>query len=74
MIEKFSSISTKKLPKALSVISRKNMVSISDYGDFYKMAKRNIMLAILGFNAQVQISTVLNLVLVVSGYKSHSVN
>ncbi|KAF2927259.1 hypothetical protein DAI22_06g191000 [Oryza sativa Japonica Group] len=52
MIEKFSSISTKKLPKALSVISRKNMVSISDYGDFYKMAKRNIMLAILGFNAQ----------------------
>lgn len=74
MIEKFSSISTKKLPKALSVISRKNMVSISDYGDFYKMAKRNIMLAILGFNAQVQISTVLNLVLVVSGYKSHSLN
>uniref|UniRef100_A0A0E0AB39 Ent-kaurene oxidase n=1 Tax=Oryza glumipatula TaxID=40148 RepID=A0A0E0AB39_9ORYZ len=52
MIEKFSSISTKKLPKALSVISRKNMVSISDYGDFYKKAKRNIMLAILGFNAQ----------------------
>uniref|UniRef100_A0A0E0LCT9 Ent-kaurene oxidase n=1 Tax=Oryza punctata TaxID=4537 RepID=A0A0E0LCT9_ORYPU len=54
MIEKFSSISSRKLPKALSVLSRKSVIAASDYGDFYKMAKRNIMLGMLGFNAQKQ--------------------
>lgn len=56
MIDKFSSISTRKLPKAMSVLTRKSMVAISDYGDYQKMAKRNIMIGMLGFNAQVQIS------------------
>uniref|UniRef100_A0A0E0E308 Ent-kaurene oxidase n=1 Tax=Oryza meridionalis TaxID=40149 RepID=A0A0E0E308_9ORYZ len=54
MIDKFSSISTRKLPKAMSVLTRKNMVAISDYGDYQKMAKRNIMIGMLGFNAQKQ--------------------
>ncbi|BAF19819.1 ent-sandaracopimaradiene 3-hydroxylase [Oryza sativa Japonica Group] len=54
MIDKFSSISTRKLPKAMSVLTRKSMVAISDYGDYQKMAKRNIMIGMLGFNAQKQ--------------------
>lgn len=40
----------------MSVLTRKSMVAISDYGDYQKMAKRNIMIGMLGFNAQVQIS------------------
>uniref|UniRef100_A0A0D9WRC9 Ent-kaurene oxidase n=1 Tax=Leersia perrieri TaxID=77586 RepID=A0A0D9WRC9_9ORYZ len=55
IVSKFSSISTRKLPKTLSVISRdKNMVALSDYGDFHKTAKRNLMMSTLGFSAQKQ--------------------
>uniref|UniRef100_A0A0E0LCT6 Ent-kaurene oxidase n=1 Tax=Oryza punctata TaxID=4537 RepID=A0A0E0LCT6_ORYPU len=54
MIDKYSSISTRELPKAMSVLTRNNFVAISDYGDYHKMAKRNIMMGMLGFNAQKQ--------------------
>ena len=37
MVAKFSSISTRKLSRALSVLTRdKTMVATSDYGDFHK--------------------------------------
>uniref|UniRef100_A0ACD5UDZ4 Uncharacterized protein n=1 Tax=Avena sativa TaxID=4498 RepID=A0ACD5UDZ4_AVESA len=53
MVAKFSSISTRKLPKALSVICRdKTMVATSDYGDFHKMVKRFVMAGLLGSSAQ----------------------
>uniref|UniRef100_J3MF59 Ent-kaurene oxidase n=1 Tax=Oryza brachyantha TaxID=4533 RepID=J3MF59_ORYBR len=54
MVEKFSSISSRKLPKPMSVLSRNRMVAVSDFGDFQKMAKRNIMLSMLGYTAQKQ--------------------
>uniref|UniRef100_A0ACD5V1Q6 Uncharacterized protein n=1 Tax=Avena sativa TaxID=4498 RepID=A0ACD5V1Q6_AVESA len=55
MVAKFSSISTRKLPKALSVICRdKTMVATSDYGDFHKMVKRFVMAGLLGSSAQRQ--------------------
>ncbi|XP_024314733.1 ent-kaurene oxidase 2 isoform X2 [Brachypodium distachyon] len=55
MVEKFSSISTRKLPKAFLVITRdKTMVATSDYGDFHKMAKRYAMAGMLGSSAQRQ--------------------
>ena len=54
MIAKFSSISTRKLSKALSVLTRdKTMVATSDYGDFHKMVKRYIMTSMLGTSGQV---------------------
>ncbi|KAF0904466.1 hypothetical protein E2562_034745 [Oryza meyeriana var. granulata] len=53
MIAKFSSISTRKLSKALSVLTRdKSMVATSDYGDFHKMVKRYVMSSMLGTSAQ----------------------
>uniref|UniRef100_A0A0D9WRD2 Ent-kaurene oxidase n=1 Tax=Leersia perrieri TaxID=77586 RepID=A0A0D9WRD2_9ORYZ len=53
MVAKFSSISTRKLSTAISVLSHdKNMVALSDYGDFHRMAKRYIMMSMLGFSAQ----------------------
>ncbi|KAF0904465.1 hypothetical protein E2562_034744 [Oryza meyeriana var. granulata] len=54
MVEKFSSISTRKLPTAMSVLTRNNMIAISDYGDFHRYSKRNIMMSMLGFTAQKQ--------------------
>ena len=58
MVAKFSSISTRKLPKAISVLSHdKKMVATSDYGDFHKMVKRLVMLGMLGSSAQVQVLT-----------------
>jgi ent-kaurene oxidase len=54
MIAKFSSISTRKLSKALSVLTRdKTMVATSDYGDFHKMVKRYVMTSMLGTSGQV---------------------
>ncbi|KAG2606733.1 ent-kaurene oxidase 2-like [Panicum virgatum] len=53
MIAKFSSISTRKLSKALSVLTHdKTMVATSDYGDFHKMVKRYIMTSMLGTSGQ----------------------
>jgi hypothetical protein len=58
MVAKFSSISTRKLPKALSVLTRdKAMVATSDYNDFHKMVKRLVMAGMLGSAAQVQVLT-----------------
>uniref|UniRef100_A0ACD5UVD9 Uncharacterized protein n=1 Tax=Avena sativa TaxID=4498 RepID=A0ACD5UVD9_AVESA len=55
MVAKFSSISTRKLPKVLSVICRdKTMVATSDYGDFHRMVKRFVMAGLLGSSAQRQ--------------------
>jgi ent-kaurene oxidase len=55
MIAKFSSISTRKLSKALSVLTRdKTMVATSDYGDFHKMVKRYVMTSMLGTSGQKQ--------------------
>lgn len=54
MVTKYSSISTRKLSKALTILTAdKNIVAMSDYGEFYKMAKRHILSSTLGTNAQV---------------------
>jgi ent-kaurene oxidase len=59
MVAKFSSISTRKLSKALTVLTRdKSMVATSDYGDFHKMVKRYVMSSTLGTSAQVYFSTI----------------
>ncbi|XP_051199754.1 ent-kaurene oxidase 2-like [Lolium perenne] len=53
MVAKFSSISTRKLSKAFSAITRdKKMVATSDYGDFHKMVKRYVIAGALGSSAQ----------------------
>ncbi|TVU07937.1 hypothetical protein EJB05_41315, partial [Eragrostis curvula] len=55
MIEKFPSISTRKLSGALSVLTRdKTMVATSDYDDFHKMVRRYIMTSMLGTSGQKQ--------------------
>ncbi|KAJ3692002.1 hypothetical protein LUZ60_012352 [Juncus effusus] len=55
MVSKFSSISTRKLSKALEVLTcNKTMVATSDYGEFHKLAKRCILTSLLGPNAQKQ--------------------
>ena len=54
MINKFSSISTRKMSKALfSLTSQKTMVAMSDYGDEHKMLKKRILANLLGPNPQV---------------------
>ncbi|KAM7518290.1 hypothetical protein LguiB_017252 [Lonicera macranthoides] len=53
MVTRFSSISTRKLSNALKILtSDKSMVAMSDYDDFHKLVKRNILTNILGPNAQ----------------------
>uniref|UniRef100_A0A804JBW2 Ent-kaurene oxidase n=3 Tax=Musa acuminata subsp. malaccensis TaxID=214687 RepID=A0A804JBW2_MUSAM len=53
MVTKFSSISTRKLSKALMLLtSNKSMVAMSDYGDFHRMVKRYVLTSLLGANAQ----------------------
>ncbi|AQL04091.1 ent-kaurene oxidase 2 [Zea mays] len=55
MVAKYSSINTRKLPKALSVLTRdKKIVAMSDQGELYKMVKRYIMVSMLGAAAQKQ--------------------
>ncbi|XP_020088879.1 ent-kaurene oxidase 2-like isoform X1 [Ananas comosus] len=55
MVAKYSSISTRKLSNALTLLtSDKSMVAMSDYGEFHKMVKRYIMTSVLGTNAQKQ--------------------
>ncbi|PVH47644.1 hypothetical protein PAHAL_4G106200 [Panicum hallii] len=52
MVEKFSSISTRKLAKAVSILSRdKKMVAGSDDSDFHKNGKRHIVMSLLGSSA-----------------------
>ncbi|CAM8979281.1 unnamed protein product [Rhodiola kirilowii] len=53
MITRHSSISTRKLSAALTILtSNKCMVATSDYNDFHKMVKRHIITSLLGSNAQ----------------------
>ena len=54
MVTRFSSISTRKLSKALELLtSNKSMVATSDYNEFHKMVKKYIIAELLGANAQV---------------------
>ena len=54
MVEKFSSISTRKLAKAVYILSRdKKMVAGSDSGEFHRNGKRHIMKSLLGSSALV---------------------
>ncbi|KAJ4769845.1 Ent-kaurene oxidase [Rhynchospora pubera] len=56
MVAKFPSISTRKLSKALAVLtSNKKMVATSDYDDFHKLVKRCIITNLLGAGAQKQL-------------------
>ncbi|CAN6333845.1 unnamed protein product [Urochloa humidicola] len=57
MIAKFSSISTRKLSKALTLLTgnKTSAISTSDYGDFHAMAKRYILNSMLGPSAQKQL-------------------
>ncbi|KAJ9567375.1 hypothetical protein OSB04_003341 [Centaurea solstitialis] len=49
MVTKFDSISTRKLSKALRILTAdKTMVAMSDYDDYHKTVKRNILTSILG--------------------------
>ncbi|KAJ8762336.1 hypothetical protein K2173_007494 [Erythroxylum novogranatense] len=53
MVDRFSSISTRKLSKALTVLTQnKSMVATSDYDEFHKTVKRFILTNMLGPNAQ----------------------
>ncbi|CAH8272272.1 unnamed protein product [Arabidopsis lyrata] len=53
MVTRFSSISTRKLSNALTVLTcNKSMVATSDYDDFHKLVKRCILNGLLGANAQ----------------------
>ncbi|KAI3465379.1 hypothetical protein Pfo_022042 [Paulownia fortunei] len=53
MVTKYSSISTRKLSNALKILtSDKSIVAMSDYNEFYKAAKRNLLTSTLGPNAQ----------------------
>ncbi|KAF3793320.1 Ent-kaurene oxidase [Nymphaea thermarum] len=53
MVTKFSSISTRKLPNALKILTGgKTMVAMSDYGEEHKMFKKCLLTSILGANAQ----------------------
>jgi hypothetical protein len=54
MIDKFSSISTRKTSIALSILtSQKTMVAMSDYGDEHRMLKKQVLTNLLGPNPQV---------------------
>lgn len=55
MVTRFSSISTRKLSKALKILTNdKCMVATSDYDEFHKTVKRHILTNVLGPNAQKQ--------------------
>lgn len=62
MVTRFSSISTRKLSNALTVLTcDKSMVATSDYDDFHKLVKRCILNGLLGANAQVSSSSFIRL-------------
>ncbi|XP_077225415.1 ent-kaurene oxidase-like [Tasmannia lanceolata] len=53
LVTRFSSISTRKLTNALTLLTAdKTMVAMSDYGEFHKMVKQYILASVLGTNAQ----------------------
>ncbi|XP_047326876.1 ent-kaurene oxidase-like [Impatiens glandulifera] len=53
MVTRFSSISTRKLSKALTILtSDKCMVATSDYNEFHKIVKRHVITNLLSSTAQ----------------------
>lgn len=53
---RFSSISTRKLSNAIKILTfDKNIVALTDYGEFHKTVKRHVLTSTLGPNAQVYI-------------------
>ncbi|XP_074365758.1 ent-kaurene oxidase-like isoform X2 [Apium graveolens] len=53
VVTRFPSISTRKLSKALTILTAdKSMVATSDYDEFHKTVKRHLLTHILGPNAQ----------------------
>lgn len=53
MVTRHPSISTRKLTKALNILTdNKCMVAVSDYDEFHKMVKRYILTNVLGAGAQ----------------------
>uniref|UniRef100_A0A2P2IWT0 ent-kaurene monooxygenase n=1 Tax=Rhizophora mucronata TaxID=61149 RepID=A0A2P2IWT0_RHIMU len=53
IVTRYPSISTRKLSKALTILTQdKCMVAMSDYDDFHKLVKRHILTNVLGSNAQ----------------------
>ncbi|XP_021911763.1 ent-kaurene oxidase, chloroplastic-like [Carica papaya] len=53
MVTRFASISTRKLPRAMKIVSNdKGTLATSDYDDFHRMAKRFMMSTLLSANAQ----------------------
>ena len=55
LVTKFDSISTRKLPNTLRILSAdKTMVALSDYDDHHKTLKRNVLTSVLGPAARVR--------------------
>lgn len=53
MVTRYSSISTRKLSNALTMLtSNKSMVATSDYNEFHKVSKRQLLASTLGPAAQ----------------------
>ncbi|GFP92993.1 ent-kaurene oxidase chloroplastic, partial [Phtheirospermum japonicum] len=53
MVTRFSSISTRKLSNAIKILTfDKNIIALTDYGEFHKTVKRHILTSTLGPNAQ----------------------
>lgn len=53
---RFDSISTRKVPYALKILTAdKTMVAMSDYNDYHKTAKRNVVTSVLGPAARVSV-------------------
>lgn len=56
MVTKYASISQRKMPMALRVLTRdKTMVAMSDYGEEHRMLKKLVMTNLLGLNTQVNL-------------------
>jgi hypothetical protein len=54
MITKFETISSRKLPLVMQIISRdKNLISLLDYGNEYRMLKKLLVDHLLNTNTQV---------------------
>jgi hypothetical protein len=54
MITKFETISSRKLPLAMQIIGKdKNLISLLDYGNRYRMLKKLLVDHLLNTNTQV---------------------
>ncbi|EPS71198.1 ent-kaurene oxidase 2, partial [Genlisea aurea] len=52
LVTRHSSISAKKLSNAVTILTAGKIIAMSDYNEFYKNAKRNLLNSILGANVQ----------------------